>query len=193
VWGVVEQGRTSVVKNLLVTGRPGVGKTSLVQKVVAQLRGWNISGFTTGELRDARGQRVGFAVVTLDGQRGILAHVKYHDGPRVGRYRVDVPAFEALALPSLSLAAGTELLVADEIGKMECFSKAFKERIVRVLDSSLPVLATIALQSDSFMHTIKQRPDVDLLEVTVQNRDRLVSELTGRLCVLKASVGTDPS
>jgi nucleoside-triphosphatase THEP1 len=182
-----------MVKNLLITGRPGVGKTTLVQRVVDRLHGWTLAGFTSGELRDVRGGRVGFEIVTLDGRRGRLAHVDqpsgpqvaHTAGPRVGRYRVDLPAFEALALPAISPPPGADLVVIDEIGKMECFSRGFREQVLRLLDGAVPVLATIGLHGDAYMQGIKARPDVEVLAVTEATRDALVETLIARLHALK--------
>jgi len=86
----------------LLTGRPGVGKTTVVMKVVKEFRG-NAGGFYTEEIR--RGNtREGFRIKTLDGRSGILSHVS-HAGPfRVGRYGVDVDAFDEIAIPSLERA-----------------------------------------------------------------------------------------
>jgi nucleoside-triphosphatase len=167
--------------HLLLTGRPGIGKTTLVTRVLAGLPGRRRSGFTTQELRDGSGRRQGFEIETLDGRRGLLAHVNLRSGPRVGRYRVDLPGFEALALPALAVDPAPDLIVIDEIGKMECFSCAFRDQVVRVLDSPIPLLATIALRGDPFIESLKVRPDVTLIGVTEADRDRLVGDLIGRL------------
>jgi len=164
--------------NLLLTGPPGVGKTTLVLRVLAGLPPV-ASGFVTRELRQAGG-RVGFAVETLAGERGVLAHVDVRSPHRVGRYRVDLAAFEAVALPAIDPArSGARLIVVDEIGKMECFSARFRELAVAALGADCAVLATVALRGDRFVEGLKARPDVTLLHVTRQNRDDLVGQVTG--------------
>ena len=80
-------------KNILLSGRPGVGKTTLLRKLAARLPGVGVGGFFTEELRE-RGSRVGFRVATFDGEEGILAHRSGRSGPRVGKYVVDSAAFE---------------------------------------------------------------------------------------------------
>jgi nucleoside-triphosphatase len=172
--------RPTMQTNWLLTGRPGVGKTTLVRRVLQQLAHLPAAGFYTQEIR-SDGRRVGFRVVTLSGEEGTLAHVEIQSDRRVGRYGVDVVAFERAALPSLEPATGAALVVVDEIGKMECFSRAFREAVVRALGAETPVLATIARRGDRFIEGLKAREDVTLVEVARGNRDRLVDELAAAL------------
>ena len=163
-------------KNLFVTGLPGTGKTTLIRKVMERLPpGMAASGFYTAEIREA-GERVGFAVNTLDGRSGLLAHVGIGSRARVGRYGVDVKGFEGLVLPLLE-AGRAGLYIVDEIGKMECFSGAFCDKVRVLLDSAVPVLGTVALKGGGFIAEVKARDDVALFEVTVKNRDVLPGEI----------------
>jgi len=162
-------------KNILLTGRPGVGKTTVIRRVAEQLGGWEVSGFYTQELR-LSGRRIGFQVVTLDGREGRLAEVGLDSPHRVGRYGVDVEGFERAALPALAVPEA-DLIVIDEIGKMECFSPAFQQAVERALDGSVPVLGTIGRGGGFFMRAVRSREDIQLLEVTPANR----RELPGRL------------
>jgi len=166
--------------NLLLTGRPGVGKTTLVRRVLEELNDVPATGFYTAEIRSG-GRRLGFHVVTLDGQEAVLAHVEIPGKRRVSRYGVDVATFERVALPSLIPGPPTHLIMIDEIGKMECFSRAFREAVLRALDADTPVLATIALRGDRFIEGLKAREDVELVEITPANRDDLVKELAAGL------------
>ena len=163
-------------KNLIVTGLPGTGKTTLIRKVLERLPpGMTASGFYTAEIRES-GERVGFAVSTLDGQNGLLAHVRFGGRARVGRYGVDVERFEGLVLPLIE-AGRAGLYVVDEIGKMESFSRAFCDKVRALLDSRAPVLGTVALKGGGFIAEVKARDDVALFEVTVKNRDVLPGEI----------------
>jgi len=172
-----------MVKNILLTGRPGVGKTTVIRRVVEQLEGWQARGFYTQELRREK-RRIGFRVVTLEGQEGRLAEVGFHSPHRVGRYGVDVESFERLALPILSVQEA-DLLVIDEIGKMECFSRAFQQAVQSVLDGRVPVLGTIGQGGGPFMRSVRSREDARLIEVTEANRVELPVRLLQILRALR--------
>jgi len=170
------------MKNILLTGRPGVGKTTVIMRALQLLPGLRATGFYTRELRGPRG-RLGFEAVTLDGRRQTLAHVNFKSPRRVSKYGVDVEGFEEAIVPSINpaLHSQAQLIVIDEIGKMECFSAKFREMVVRVLDSDIPVLGTIGLRGDAFIHSLKRRDDVEVIEVTRSNRDRLPERLAKML------------
>ncbi len=167
-------------ENLLLTGRPGVGKTTLVRRVVQRL-GRPAGGFYTRELRQ-HGRRIGFEIETLAGETAILAHVDIRSRYRVGRYGVDVEALERVGVPAVrnALQQGW-LVVIDEIGKMELYSEAFKAAVLEALDSPIPVLATITQSRHPWAERIKRRADVAIIEVTRENRDALVEVLARRL------------
>ncbi|MFQ5694998.1 MAG: nucleoside-triphosphatase [Terriglobia bacterium] len=174
---------------LLVTGRPRAGKTTLVERVIERLGGrLRLAGFTTGEILDARGERCGFLVRTMDGAEAELARLRQGgqaragaSGPvRVGRYGVDLEAFERLALPELA-RRDADLLVIDEIGKMECASGRFRRALEDALDAPLTVLATLGIGQFPFFQALRERPDVELLTLTPRNREALVEKVWGRL------------
>lgn len=160
-------------KKILITGRPGVGKTTVIRKFLAGA-GSIAGGFLTEEIRQS-GRRVGFRVEDVhDGTEGILAHADYDSGPRVGKYRVDVAAFESIGVKALSEALhrrGT--VIIDEIGKMELCSEAFQQAVTEVMDSDHPVLATIPIHRHPFLVKLRRRGDVTLIELTTANRDEL--------------------
>ncbi|MHC4547797.1 MAG: nucleoside-triphosphatase [Planctomycetota bacterium] len=156
---------------LLLSGAPGVGKTTLLRRVAAASEG--ARGFTTEEIRE-QGRRVGFRIVPLDGPGGIMAHVDF-PGPRVGRYGVDVAAVDAVA--KAALTPGADLYLVDEIGKMECFSERFVAGMRTLLDAEPQVVATIARKGGGFIPEVRRRPDATLWEVTVPDREALVARV----------------
>ena len=167
--------------NLLVTGRPGSGKTTVVERVVASLPRGTATGFFTREVR-ARGARRGFTIQALDGRTAVLADVG-GDGPRVGRYRVRLDGLEAVGVPALAPGPGVRLIVVDEIGKMECLSRGFCDAVRQALGSRIPVLGTIAGQGGGFIAEVRRRADVQILEVTPRNRDELPRTIAATLAL----------
>jgi nucleoside-triphosphatase len=165
---------------LLLEGRPGSGKTTVVARLVELLRTERVAvtGFLTRELRE-RGQRVGFALETLDGRRGLLAHVSVRGGPRVGRYGVTHDDLERLAIPALGAPA--DVVVVDELGKMELSCAAFRDAVVALLDRPAALVATVHARPDPFTDELKRRPAVAVLRVTRSSRDDLPNELARRL------------
>ena len=160
----------------LITGKPGVGKTTLIQKIVERMRSVKMAGFYTTEIR-SKGSRVGFELWGLDGKRRTLAHVDIHSRHRVGKYRVDTGGFEEFLETLDLLNSDGELIVIDEIGKMELFSSRFRNLVCDVLNSDKQLLATIAQEGEPFIMEIKQRSVVHLFEVTLSNRDSLPEEV----------------
>jgi nucleoside-triphosphatase len=156
---------------LLLTGRPGIGKTTVLRRLAGSLGGWRLAGFYTEELR-AAGRRVGFRAVTLDGVARVMAHVELRSPARVGAYGVDLAVVDALAAEALAPAAADVHLV-DEIGKMECLSARFVERMRALLDAGGSVVATIAARGAGFVAEVKARPDVELWTVTLATREGL--------------------
>jgi len=127
-----------------------------------------------------KGRRVGFSITTLDQKKGVLAHERIKSRWRVGKYGVNLSDIDRIAVPSMMPATSDELVVIDEIGKMECFSKLFKKTLEGVLDSNRSVIGSIAMKGDRFIQKIKERSDVLLVTVTPRNRDELVNMyLTG--------------
>ena len=164
----------------LITGKPGVGKTTLVQKIIEQMRSVNMAGFYTAEIR-GMGSRLGFELQGLNGGRRTLAHVGIDSQHRVGRYGVDKDGFEEFLATLDLLNPDVELIVIDEIGKMELFSYRFRSLVCDALSADKQVLATIPLKGNEFIREIKQRLDIKLLEVTHANRDRLPAAIVERL------------
>jgi len=163
---------------LLLTGRPGIGKTTVI-KAVAEALGERADGFYTEEIRGPGGRK-GFRLVTLDGQEAMMAHVNLRGQgrPRVGRYGVDVRAIERVGVAALQRAMREgRIVVLDEIGKMELFCGPFKEAVLRAVGGPYAVVATAMAKPNPWVDALKTMPNVTIWEVTVKNRDRLAERV----------------
>lgn len=162
-------------RHLLLTGKPGCGKTTVIQKAVEGRN--DAGGFYTGEVRRG-GKRTGFSITTLDGRNGILAGTDIDSAINLGRYGINVPDIDGVAASSVEAAIrdeGTRVIVIDEIAAMELASERFRKAVTLALASGKKVLGTIQKRSHPFLDGIRSRPDVSVVEVNAGNR----YELTG--------------
>jgi nucleoside-triphosphatase len=160
----------------LLTGRPGTGKTTVIRQAIA---GSEISagGFYTEEIRIS-GIRQGFRIVTIDGRDATLAHVDSPSRYRVSKYGVDIANLDNIGVAAIERAIReSDLIVIDEIGKMELFSPRFQDAVLKAVDSDKKVLGTIMLNPHPFADAIKHRPDVKVFELTRINHQQVLEEI----------------
>ena len=163
----------------LITGRPGIGKTTLVKRIVEKLP-LRAGGFYTEELREG-GSRIGFKVRTLDGKEAVLAKLGLPSRYNVGRYGVDLQSFEAIGVEALRRAIqDCQVIVVDEIGNMELCSKAFMEVLEAALQSEKLILGTILERPHPWADRLKARSGVVVLHLTEKNRQAIEAELLKR-------------
>jgi len=158
-------------KTLLLTGHPGIGKTTIIRQALHTL-GDRAGGFYTEEITGPGGRK-GFRLVTLDGQEAILAHKDIRDrkAPRVGRYGVDLQALNRVGVAAIQRAmASNKIVVVDEIGKMELYSRAFRDTIMLAVLGPAPILGTIVLKPHPEADAIKALAQVTLWEVNQRTR-----------------------
>ena len=167
---------TGSVRVCLLTGGPGVGKTTVIKQVLERI-GLSAGGFFTEEIRSG-GVRQGFRIVTLDGREATLSHVDIKGPARVGKYGVDIEALEEVGVAALGESVRKcELVVVDEIGKMELLSDAFREAVEDAINSGNRVLGTIMLAPHPWADEVKRHPDVATVDVTRSNRGRVLGQV----------------
>jgi len=163
---------------ILLTGLPGCGKTTAIMQIIANLDSKKVAGFYTQEIRQ-NNTRKGFSWTRLDGATGILAHIDIKGPHKVGKYGVDVAGFEKSVVPVLDIErSNAELFIIDEIGKMECKSFKFVIAVKHLFASDKSVLATVAKKGKDFISEIKKYPDIQLFNLTTQNRDKIIGEIS---------------
>jgi nucleoside-triphosphatase len=162
---------------LLLTGEPGIGKTTVLVRTVEDLkaRGYSIGGMITREVRSF-GSRVGFEILDLSSNRkGWLAHINLRAGPQVGRYHVNLQDLDSVGAEAIERAVESfDIIAIDEIGPMELFSEKFRGAVGRAVESCKLVVSVVHWKArDRLIGEVKTREDAEVIVVTHQNRDRL--------------------
>ncbi len=169
----------------LLTGKPRIGKTSIIKKIIENIGREYCGGFYTEEIHaddDRNDKRMGFRLVTLDGYDGIFAHVSFESPFRLGRYGINLECLETVGIASVERALSQKkLLVIDEIGPIQAGSELFKHVLMDIFQASPPFLGTIALQAHPWLDLVKRQKNIEICELTVNNRINVIHTLTEAL------------
>jgi nucleoside-triphosphatase len=166
-----------VKRVLLITGPPGIGKTTVLTKTVKILseRGLKVGGMLSREVRE-NGVRVGFEIQDLGSdKRGWLAHVNQHTGPQVGKYHVNLADLDAIGSKAITDAVeNCEIVAVDEIGPMELFSEKFRNEVETALKGQRTIIAVVHWKAtDKLLTDVKTRTDTEIFTLTPESRDKL--------------------
>jgi nucleoside-triphosphatase len=177
---------------LLLTGNPGVGKTTVLMTTVNALKekGYSVGGIISREIRES-GTRVGFEILDLhSSKRGWLAHVNQKSGPQVGKYRVNIEDLNAIGAQAiLDAVENCDVIAIDEIGPMELFSEKFKEAVRKALESRRLVIAIIHWKArDVLISEARKREDVEIITVTYENREKLNEQVAEKALIFLKQV-----
>lgn len=165
-----------MAKVLLLSGKPGTGKTSLIKEAIDRVK-IEAGGFYTQEIRSA-GVRQGFKIITLDGKEAILAHINISSPYQVSKYNVDINSLNEVGISAIQQALKqNDLIVIDEIGKMELLSLQFQEVVLQAIQSGKKVLGTVMFTSHPFADEVKRHPEVTTLVVSGTNRNQVLKEI----------------
>jgi nucleoside-triphosphatase len=170
---------------ILVTGKPGIGKTSILRRTVKELknRKYEVGGMICSEVREG-GVRVGFEIMDLStGTRGWLAHMNQPTGPKIGKYHVNLTDLDVIGVGAiLDALQNADILAIDEIGPMELLSTAFSKALIKAAESSKPVIGTIHYGlKNSIIGSIKNRENTEILKVTYKNRENLHNLIANKI------------
>lgn len=163
--------------NIFISGPPGIGKTTVIKKVMTLLKekGFKAGGMLCPEIRK-NGKRLGFEIIdVLTRERGVLSHINQSFGPRIGKYTVNLQDLSRIGVNAIKTAIDqADYIVIDELGPMELQGIDFQQTVTRALNSSKPVLGIVHWKlRHSIIHIIKNRKDVIIKEITLQNRDSI--------------------
>lgn len=164
-------------KVFLVTGPPRIGKTTVLVRVADELRTveFRIGGMISREIR-LEGVRVGFEICDCEsGKTGWLAHINQSEGPKIGKYHVNLENLDLIGCRAIHNAlAEADVLLIDEIGPMELLSEKFIEAVEKAINSDRCVLATIHYRvNHPFVRRVKSRGNAEIIVVSQENRDRI--------------------
>ena len=163
-------------KAYLLTGGPGVGKTTIIKQALEKAQ-IVAGGFFTEEIR-VGGVRQGFRIVTLEGDSTILAHIDIRSPYRVSKYGIDIEGLDRVGVAALREAIRErDLIVIDEIGKMELFSTSFQLAVLDAINSQKSVLGTIMRSSHPWADEVKRHPNVVISTVTRANHREVLGQV----------------
>lgn len=162
-----------------ITGMPGVGKTQALLKIIGALEksGYIVEGMITKPITKKK-TRVGFYVADWQtGEKEVFAHIDFETKEKVGDYGVDLDVLEKIGVPAIEKAITddeVDVIIIDEIGKMEMLSEKFCEIVIEALDSDKPIMVTLHKKSRTpLLQDVRRRDDIRILEVTPVNRNLL--------------------
>lgn len=162
---------------ILLTGEPRVGKSTAIKKIINSIGIEHFGGFYTEEIR-ADGERTGFQIITLNGEKGKIADVNFESPLKISRYKIKLDFLEKIAIPELYNAMNlNKIIIVDEIGPMQVFSKNFKNVISELIHSNSTFLGTIFLKPYDWINEIKQNSNIKIVRLDMSNRDNVPSDI----------------
>ena len=171
----------SSTKHVFLTGPPAIGKSTTIQRTLELLSDVRVAGFYTEEVREDD-RRTGFEIIGLStGHRTMLASQYSDSNLKLRRFGIELPNLEEIVNRELRASSQPQLFVIDEIGKIQLYSELFIETVNEILDGMTPVLGTVALYGGGLIEETKQRRDTNIIEVGLENRDGLPSQIVDQL------------
>lgn len=173
-----------MTNNWILTGEPGIGKTTVIQRTVSQLRGDGITvaGIIAPERR-SEGGRTGFDIASLDGSIvRQMASRDWTEEPKIGAYGVDVQAIDTVTESVLPPARRhADVVVIDEIGPMQTRSDRFVAEVRETIAATVPTLVSIKQAGLSDRLRMVGANEFTPIEVTEDNREELPDQLTAEM------------
>ncbi len=167
-----------------ITGRPGIGKTTVIRRVISRLRSeeMKVGGMFSSDIRD-NFRRVGFEIIDVSsGRKGILAYKEDREGYKVGKYVVNIKDLEGVGVEAIkrAISGDCDLVIIDEIAPMELKSKKFIDAVEEAMNSEKNMLVSIHRRSN---HPLVRRirEEFEVIEVTMENRKNLPGKIVEKI------------
>ncbi|MEG2338680.1 MAG: nucleoside-triphosphatase, partial [Clostridium sp.] len=171
------------MKNILLTGHPGVGKTTLLYKIIERLN-LSIGGFKVDRYINQIGSTETKTFILSSLFNGI-------DNFKIAKVRSTDSSFDMNIFPeefekaSIAIINRSimerDVIVLDEIGVMESNSPLFKQSIIDSFESPKLVIGILKGRDAPFLNSIRNRDDVDIINVTCENRSSLLQTILDML------------
>ncbi|WP_337100073.1 nucleoside-triphosphatase [Paenibacillus sp. YIM B09110] len=157
----------------LLTGKPRIGKSTMIKKLIHDIGPDSCGGFYTEEIKNSS-DRIGFRCVSINGESVEIANVDSPSQIRVGRYGVNIEAFEKFAITLLEDAMHTKkIIIIDEIGFMQILSATFQKTVQQIVADNRMVVGTIPVDGHPEIDKIKSVKQVKLIEINEFNRNEI--------------------
>ena len=166
--------------HIFLTGDVQVGKSTIIKKTLAALKLRDIGGFRSVSVPDLPDGAMSVYLIPARDEHPMMG-----DWNRVGirkgcgRGIEKIPeAFERAGVQALVDAENMPLILMDEVGRMESAAARFSARILELLNGDTPILGVVQKIADSKLtNAIRQHPNVRVLTVTKENREKLAEEV----------------
>ncbi len=171
--------------NIIITGRVGVGKTTICQKVleVARSLGYSCGGILTPKAPDK-------SIIVVDvqsGERKVLASPdNIYQGPHTGRYFFNPEAIE-FGNRAIDKAISSAILFVDEVGYLELKGEGFVKTLEIIKAGRVKNSILVIRQELLPAFSARLGPRNTIIKTTIQNRDRLPPKIAALLNLSKIS------
>lgn len=167
------------MKKILLTGEPRVGKSTILKKIVEK---HNIKDYILAREIRKNDERIGFELITPNRNVQFAFRKLTPIMPRVGSYWIDLKAINDVCIPVFEkVINNSSFFVFDEFGAMQMMSPEFRKSAYKLLDSGVPLLASITKTNFPWVKKIKSMEEVEVIEVSKENRNRLAEKISTKL------------
>ncbi|MEA4914732.1 MAG: nucleoside-triphosphatase [Christensenella sp.] len=163
-------------QHILICGEVGVGKSTLIQRLLAQSTR-PLYGFITKKLDP---DEDGFHPIYIHPAGG--RERRFNEENLIGTcdrriHNINLDVFNTLGVDYLQAKPGGIILM-DELGFMEAKAEAFTRAVMEALNGDIPVIAAVKARFDiPFLNEVRAHKKAKLYMIMPQNREQLFEEL----------------